>query len=89
MKEKFRKCDRCGREIRAHAVRRCPHEAVNEVYGKNICYLCCAFCKYSKIVEYGAQICTLEKREQLEIKNYAIARHETAGEGRGVKADTT
>lgn len=65
MKENFKKCDRCGRIIRSHAVRRCHHETVNEVYGKNICYLCCSFCKHSKIVEYGAQICTLEKRDKL------------------------
>ena len=89
MKDRLKKCDKCGRIIRAHAVRSCPHDVVRKRFGPNICYLCCAFCKYSKIVEYGAQICTLEKREQLEIKNYAIARHETAGEGRGVKADTT
>ncbi len=57
--EKLKKCSRCGREIRAQAVRDCPHDAVNKKYGKLICYHCCSQCRYSHIEENG-QICTYQ-----------------------------
>ncbi|PWL41372.1 MAG: hypothetical protein DBY45_10180 [Clostridiales bacterium] len=59
--EKLKKCSRCGKEMRAHAVRNCPHDAVNTKYGKRICYHCCSQCKFSRI-EGDGQICSYLKK---------------------------
>ena len=39
-------CARCGRIYGGLQVAVCPNEAVNHVYGKQICYYCCKRCKF-------------------------------------------
>lgn len=56
-KSLYKICSKCGNEFHSCAVRKCPHPAVNRVYGENICHSCCLKCKHNKIEDIG-QACT-------------------------------
>ena len=46
------RCDKCGYSYQDHAIRTCPHPAVNRIYGKHICVYCCSKCKYAERFDY-------------------------------------
>lgn len=45
-RERFVRCNKCGREYPRCSVANCKHPAVNRVFGKNICMYCCRKCKH-------------------------------------------
>ena len=39
-------CDKCGEERPRCSIAKCPHPAVNRVFGENVCMYCCRKCKF-------------------------------------------
>ena len=61
------KCDKCEHDYREHAIRECPHPAVNRIYGKHICVYCCSKCAYAVQYDYvGGVGCGYESQKGKE-----------------------
>lgn len=62
------KCSVCGKIYYNSCVRKCPHGAVNKVYGENVCLYCCRKCKHH-IYEFIGEGCELLDKIRVEKQN--------------------
>lgn len=60
---KRNKCDKCCNYYGELQTRKCPHPAVNRVYGEIICVYCCKSCLHSKAYGTG-WVCDYSKKEK-------------------------
>lgn len=59
----MKECAHCHQMFNDGAVKKCPHPAVNRIYGDNICYRCCSKCKHV-IINCGLYGCDLLTKKE-------------------------